>query len=369
MTKFSKLLPLVALIISALFAFTYSSNATEEIPGSFTTTGELQTPEITVLGLYNSAGSLVVPTDYVTPNTKHSIRFELTNTTYAFDDMIITVAFFESVDGSREDFDLARTGIDGSAFVATFGYTEGARQDLRLKYLNAYTNDDMSWDDNYFNAGLDTINFDPTDNSFEFALYFNMSKVANAYGQYYIGVYASQGIPGQQDRFGTYAVEGEYYVNDYIEFGLQASTLEWTLAAGETFLDFNYSSASSVATIPGDNFSFIANVDYFLNMYADTQWRADDPDNPGEFLFADLVDTPTLAQEFAIRVDDSNNYLNGAQLKGISDNITYYYQTNEIGTNAFTYYFWLYVSRENFQDGSYEGSIFIEIWSEKTGLI
>lgn len=367
MFKSKKLIVALGVLFVTAFTFSMTSFADETVPGSFTTTGELATPEITVLGLYNQANSLVSTSSNVTPNTKHSIRFELTNATYAFDDMLITVAFFESSSGSRDDFDQVkdfdRTNINGDDLVIRFGYQGGVRQDLEIVYNNSYGPNDISWDDNFFDAGDDVVEFEPTDKEFEFEIYFNMSKVADVNNTYYIGAFASQGIPGQDDRFATYSSEGPYYTNSYTEFSLASTTLSWELAEGETFLDFDGDSESSTETIDGGNMSFISNEDFSLSIYADTTWTGEDPESPGDFLSAYLTYFPQTQQEFAIEVSESSSSGSGISLDGDGNTVGYYEKTSESGINGVTLYLYLLVNTENFQDGTYSGDIYLEIYS------
>jgi hypothetical protein len=365
MLKTNKLLVLMGILGLSIFALAFSANASETVPGTFTTTGELATPEITVLGLYDSSGSLVSPGDNVTPNTRHSIRFELTNPTYAFDDMVITVAFFQSFNsGSRDDFDYYKdsewTNIYGDAFVARFGYQNEDRIPLQLLYNNSYDATDVSWDDNWFNnpadAYNDVVEVAPTDKNFEFTVYCNMSKVASVYNYYYIGAFSSQGITGQKDRVATYASEGPYYTESYTEFDFTSTTLTWDLASGENFTDFDGSSESSQEVIGGNSFFFIANIDFYLEVWADTEWTATDPDNPtGPLLTADLVSSPISQQEFAIYVD-------GLTLDGSGNDLDYFDATSEEGINGNDYTFYLELNTENFQDGSYSGDIYLSVY-------
>jgi len=377
MLKFNKLILAFGVVALGFTMFALTSNA-ETVPGSFTTTGELATPEITVLGLYDQSNSLVSTSGFVTPNTKHSIRFELTNETHAFEDMVITVAFFDDDNGgTREEFDTlltsqsGRTGIDGAAFVARFGYTEGARVPLEILYQKSYDADDVSWDDTYFgDADLQDVEFDTADNSFEFTVTFNMSKVADVENEYYIGAFASQGIPNQDERFATYASEGPYYTNDYSEFSLTDETsLSWQLEDGETFLDFDGSSASSEESISGTDFSFISNSNFYIDVSADTTWSGPDPENAdGPNLEAYLVYNPSTQQEFAIEVTESNASGTGVNIDGTGDTVSYYNKTNESGINGNTLYFYLEVSTENFQDGTYNGNIYLTLY-QGLGLI
>ena len=372
MLKFNKLIMAFGVVALGFTMFALTSNA-ETVPGSFTTTGELATPDISLLGLYNQSSSLVTPGDFVTPNTRHSIRFELSNGTYAFEDMVITVAFFDALNGSRDEFDTlltsqtGRTGIDGAAFVVRFGLNDQGRIPLEILYQNSYDADDISWDDNYFtNASLQQVEFASTDKQFEFIISFNMSKVANVENEYYIAAFASQGITGQTERFATYDSLGPYYVNDYAEFSLtENTTLNWELEGDETFLDFDGTSASSQESIDGLNFSFIANASFYIDVTADTTWDGPDPQNPdGPNLEAYLTYSPQTQQEFAIEISESSSPGEGSNLDGFGTSVSFYNSTNENGINGNTLYFYLKVSTENFQDGEYSGNIYLTLYTE-----
>jgi hypothetical protein len=311
----------------------FQTLANQKVPGSFTTTGEKSVPIITNLGIYNSAGQKVNANGgTVTPNTRHSIRFTVSNREFAFVSLSIRLAFFESAQDAnfRESFNLARTTTTGD------------------------------WEDTHFNDTLHKIAFLPTDITYNFEVYFNMSKVASYYDDFYVGALVTQNT-GTED-VEAFEVAGFYQVAAYTEFSLDTTNLsiDWNLEDDETFSDFDGESESSKQQIDGTLFKVITNIDVELEIYADTLWRGQDlnePNNPDAIVEATLVDrSPAFAQEFAVYFTDGQ-----AARRNVSGNAKVWAslgQSSEAGLNAPDLFLYLSVFAENFKNGNYEGSFY-----------
>ena len=335
----------------------FQTLANQKVPGSFTTTGERSVPIVTNLGIYNSAGQKVNANGgTVTPNTRHSIRFTVSNREFAFGNLSIRLAFFEAASNAnfREAFDLARTTTTGSGLVIRVN-NEGAN----IVY-GSLTAADVSWDDTHFINTLHKVSFSPTDLTYNFEVYFNMSKVASYYDEYYVGALVTQNTGTEVVE--AFEVAGFYQVAAYTEFSLDTSNLsiEWTLADGETFKDFNGTSASSEQQVAGTLFKVITNIDVELEIYADTKWRGqdlNDPNNPDAIVEATLVDrSPAFAQEFAVYFTDGQ-----AARRNVSGNAKVWAslgQSSEAGLNAPDVFLYLSVFADNFRNGNYEGSFY-----------
>jgi hypothetical protein len=358
MTNTKKLLAFL-MILGTVFAFVLSSSLAEEtVPGSFTTRGERAVPVVTVLGLYNAAGNKVNPGGgSVTPNTRHSIRFTLTNESRAFSDISIRVAFFQSYDGSESDFDAARTNDLGDAFVARISDPNT----INIVYATGSSASTVSWDDTHFSNTLHKIDYALTDNTYNFEVYFNMSKVASAYDDYYIGVSVDQVF--NAETLSTYQSEGYYSINAYTEFDLDTTNLsiDWTLDEldDEIFTDYNGSSVQSLYTLSGLLFTIISNIDVDLEVHADTTWSGQDldyPNDPDATVEAYLTDYPYYAQEFAIYFESS--YI--GNVSGTAQAFTYVWRTTEAGSNAADLALYLDLFDDNFENGVYEGAFYFD---------
>ena len=335
----------------------FQTLANQKVPGSFTTTGERSVPIVTNLGIYNSAGQKVNANGgTVTPNTRHSIRFTVSNREFAFGNLSIRLAFFEAESDAnfREAFDLARTTTTGSGLVIRVN-SEGAN----IIY-GSLTAADVSWDDTHFDNTLHKISFSPTDLTYNFEVYFNMSKVASYYDEYYVGAHVTQNTGTEVVE--AFEVAGFYQVAAYTEFSLDTSnlTIEWNLADGETFKDFDGLSASSEQQVAGTLFKVITNIDVELEIYADTLWRGqdlNDPNNPDAIVESRLVDrSPAFAQEFAVYFTDGQ-----AARRNVSGNAKVWAslgQSSEAGLNAPDVFLYLSVFADNFRNGNYEGSFY-----------
>ena len=344
--------------VSAITLFVvFQTLANQKVPGSFTTTGERSVPIITNLGIYNSAGQKVNEQGgTVTPNTRHSIRFTVSNREFAFGNLSIRLAFFEAASNAnfREAFNLARTTTTGSGLVIRVN-SEGAN----IVY-GSLTAADVSWDDTHFNNTLHKVSFSPTDLTYNFEVYFNMSKVASYYDDFYVGALVTQNTGTEVVE--AFEVAGFYQVAAYTEFSLDTRNLsiDWTLADGETFSAFDGLSESSEQEIDGRLFKIISNIDVELEIYADTLWRGqdlNDPNNPDAIVESRLVDrSPAFAQEFAVYFTDGQ-----AARRNVSGNAKVWAslgQSSEAGLNAPDLFLYLAVFADNFRNGNYEGSFY-----------
>lgn len=357
MFKTKKILTFLFIFIAA-FSFVVSSTLGEEkVPGSFTTRGERSVPIVTVLGLYNAAGQVVNPGGgTVTPNTRHSIRFRLTNETHAFENISIRLAFFQSEFGDEADFDAARTNDYGDALVIRVDSTS-----TRIVYAAGSSADTVTWDDTHFSDTLHKDGYASTDNSFDFEIYFNMSKVASSYVDYYIGVSVDQTL-ANDEVFSTYEYQGHYSVSPYTEFDLDTTnlSLDWSLGDSEAFFDFDGFSSSSRISLLGTLFSIITNQDVVITLYADTTWSGqdlDDPTNPDAIVEAYLEDFPSRRQEFSIFFSgDDSGYVSGN-----SQTFAYIYRTSERAVGTSDLLLSLELFDENFENGVYEGSFYFDV--------
>ena len=347
---------IITISVITLFVV-FQTLANQRVPGSFTTSGEKSVPIITNLGIYNSAGQKVNEKGgTVIPNTRHSIRFTVSNREFAFGNLSIRLALFESAQNAnfREVFNLAKTTTTGDGLVIRVN-SEGAN----IVYLSL-TAADVSWDDTHFNSTLHKVAFSPNDLTYDFEVYFNMSKVASYYDDFYVGALVTQNIGSENVE--TFEVAGFYQVAAYTEFSLDTRNLniEWNLSDGETFSDFNGTSASSEEQIDGRLFRIITNIDVELEIYADTLWRGqdlNDPNNPDAIVESRLVDrSPAFAQEFAVYFTDGQ-----AARRNVSGNAKVWSslrQSSEAGLNAPDLFLYLAVFADNFKNGEYEGSFY-----------
>lgn len=357
MKKFYQLFGAI-MAVSAITVFVvFQTLANQKVPGSFTTTGEKSVPIITNLGIYNAAGQKVNANGgTVTPNTRHSIRFTVSNREFAFGSLSIRLAFFESAQDAnfRESFNLARTTTTGDGLVIRVN-SDGAN----IVY-GTLTAADVSWDDTHFNDTLHKIAFLPTDLTYNFEVYFNMSKVASYYDDFYVGALVTQNTGTENVE--AFEVAGFYQVAAYTEFSLDTRNLsiDWNLEDDETFSDFDGESESSKQQIDGTLFKIITNIDVELEIYADTLWRGQDlnePNNPDAIVEATLVDrSPAFAQEFAVYFTDGQ-----AARRNVSGNAKVWAslgQSSEAGLNAPDLFLYLSVFADNFRNGNYEGSFY-----------
>jgi len=347
----------VIVIISFIVVGIHISQANETLPGSFTVVEDDPTPVISNLGLYRSTGQLINPNSgSMIPNTRHSIRFNVSNDYFSLNNFSVRIALFQTDVPTIEAFNQSQTNASGDAFVVRFSDSTS----LDIEYQDGFDSNDHSFDDQFFNQGLDKITVIPGTNSYNFEIYFNLSKVASYGAPYFIGVEFTQFIEGQS--YEVFQSSGAYIPNAYTEINLVPTTLAWSLSEGETFEVFNYTSESSQVIIPSSNIRYISNRSFDLDMYSDGVWKGqdlDDPNNVDAIVEAYLSANPTAHQTFGLKVNTTGIPNSGVQIQTIEQVVAWFNATNEYGSFGINIYVFLGIFGDNFQNGSYSGNLYL----------
>lgn len=329
----------------------------ETLPGSFTVTEDDPTPVISNLGLHRSTGQIIQPNSgTIIPNTRHSIRFRVTNDFFELDSFQVRVGLFKSDSGSLEAFQSLKTNASGDALIINFSHNQG----ITIEYEASMDSDDHSFDDQFFNVGRDQYQVPSGSNFFDFEIYFNMSKVLSYQASYMVGVAFTQEISGRS--YTSYAFNGSYYPNAYVEVMMLPTTLSWQLEENQTFEAFDYQSSASLEVIPSLHIFYISNADFDLEMSSSDTWLGRDldyPDDPDAIVEAYLSTNPIFQQTFGLKVNITGVPNKGVDLTDFNQSIAVLEQSLEYGRYASNLYIWLGILANNFQNGSYNGTVYI----------
>jgi hypothetical protein len=345
------------ILIVCMFLSTNILKANETLPGSFTVTEDNPEPIISNLGLYRASGQLITPNSgTMIPNTRHSIRFTVNNELFTLETYQVRVALFKSNNPTYEAFSSLKTDASGDALVINFTDSLG----VSIEYQNGFDAFDHSFDNQFFNAGLDKIHADNTDHTFQFEIYFNMSKVVSFDDAYYVAVSFTQRIENKD--YTIFDVSGDYLPASYTEISLADTALVWSLGDNESFDLFNYESDASKVIIPAQNLSYISNTSFDIEIYSDPVWRGqdlDDPNNIDAVVEAYLSSNPISDQTFGLKVNINGIPNSGVQLDDVASYITSFNSTDEYGSFGINFYIWLGIFGSNFQNGAYEGNLYV----------
>ena len=266
------------------------------------------------------------------------------------------MGLFKSDNESIEAFQSFKTNASGDTLIINFSHNQG----ITIEYETSMDSDDHSFDDQFFNVGLDQFQVPSGSNFFDFEIYFNMSKVVSYQASYMIGVAFTQEINGR--TYTSTAFNGSYYPNAYVEVMMLPTTLSWQLEENETFEAFDYQSNASLEVIPSLHIFYISNADFDLEMSSSDTWRGKDldfPDDPDAIVEAYLSTNPIFQQTFGLKVNTTGLPNTGVDLTELNQTITELQQSLEYGLYGSNLYVWLGILSYNFQNGSYNGTVYI----------
>ncbi len=333
------------------------SKGNETLPGSFTVLEDDPTPVIRDLGLYRANGQMIFPNSgSIVPNTRHSIRFNVSNDFFSLSTFEVRVALFKSENGTIADFLNAKTNPLGEAFVMAFTNNSA----INILYESNVSSEDHSFDDKFFNDNLHIYQINDVVNSFDFELYFNMSKVVSFNQNYFIGVEFTQTIENRQYK--TIDIQGFYRPNAYTEISLALTNLQWELNENQSFESYDYQSDASREIIPTSSINYISNASFDIEMSSDAKWAGQDLDDPLNIdarVEAFLSQNPVTNQTFGLKVNTAGIPNTGVQISTNFQRIHTLNATNEYGSFGLNIYVFLGILGNNFQNGQYNGNLYI----------
>lgn len=377
-----KKLILLFLLIAMLTMYSQvpiSSNDSDDVPGSFTSSGYNNPVEITNFIFNDSNGDAVTDGSSLSPQGTYYFKLDITEYDTLADIERVQIIFYEDSKTFGSETSTTNTG-DYVIFEwnrTAIGDSDLPDGEVLINFESSFisgNDSDISWQ--VINKTGPSISANDTDTTVSFEVEFKISKVAReGSGNWQFGLNIDDGLEnptasstnksGSAIRTGNDPLGGShsYSMDWYGEISIPDATVDWS---GEISPGSRFNDANSELHI--QNIKYISNGSYAEEIAVEESWTASGAKVAGvtgvDLVSVNDLTTNDTAQTFALKINGSDDLDSAIEITPNDSIITYSDQiavrsgesnTTENG-NLSEYYLYLSTSTE-LQNATYTGNL------------